>query len=368
MRRRLTLAVGVTVIMVMSGCAGSDGKSSTATPAAGSTTSSLSSPTATSTTLTTTSTTTTATPTPTPVYQPGDVNPQVREVQARLRQLDFFTSYDVLDNYGPITQDAVSKYQQAKNLPVTGILDSATWALLQKETKAPSDAELKNMVPGATIIAAGSPSIRGLQVRLQNIAGFAGAIDGNLSPAVTAAVESFQKAQGIAVTGEVDQRTWDYLVSVTPEPAQWQLDGKSAPPEPTGGTMTLSDGCKRAIAQAGRGFCAKISENKLTYIVGDKVVMTLDAVFGSEEMPTSLGKFAVYYKSANGVTSTMFGSSIPMPYSMCFNGNMCIHYSVGFAQYGWGTHSHGCIGVRDMENIKVVFQQASVGDPVYIDA
>ncbi len=364
MRRRLAFAVGIAVTMVMSGCAASNKESNAATPTLGSATASSSSVAVTSSTMTTTTTTAT----PTPVYQPGDVNPQVREVQARLRQLDLFTSYDVMDNYGPVTQESVSKYQQIKNLPVTGILDSATWDLLQKETKAPSDAELKNMIPGETIIAAGSPSIRGLQVRLQNIAGFAGAIDGILTPAVTAAVGSFQKAQGIAVTGEVDQRTWDYLVSVTPEPAQWQLDGKSAPPEPTGGTMTLSDGCKKAVAQAGRGFCAKISENKLTYIVGDKVVMTLDAVFGSAEMPTSLGQFAVYHKSANGVTSTMFGSSIPMPYSMCFNGNMCIHYSVGFAQYGWGVHSHGCIGVRDMENIKVVFQQASVGDPVYIDA
>ncbi|MFD8015088.1 peptidoglycan-binding protein [Streptomyces sp. NPDC058955] len=72
----------------------------------------------------------------------GDESDQVRELQARLRQLDYFDRAPT-GFYGTITAKAVSGFQRKRGLPATGSVDETTWQRLLGMTKKPTADELK---------------------------------------------------------------------------------------------------------------------------------------------------------------------------------------------------------------------------------
>ncbi|MFH8254448.1 L,D-transpeptidase family protein [Streptomyces roseolus] len=72
----------------------------------------------------------------------GDENEQVRELQARLRQLDHFDRAPT-GFYGSITGKAVSAFQKKRGLPATGSVDEATWQRLLGLSRKPTADELK---------------------------------------------------------------------------------------------------------------------------------------------------------------------------------------------------------------------------------
>lgn len=111
-------------------------------------------------TPTTTPVTPTPTPTPTPtrtkppepapvvVLRPGDVGPKVRAMQARLRQIGWFSG-DVVDRYGPRTTEAIRGFQAKRGFPVTGVADQRTYDRLLSMTRQPTRDELANVRPVA---------------------------------------------------------------------------------------------------------------------------------------------------------------------------------------------------------------------------
>ncbi|WP_189947995.1 L,D-transpeptidase family protein [Streptomyces roseolus] len=72
----------------------------------------------------------------------GDENEQVRELQARLRQLDHFDRAPT-GFYGSITGKAVSAFQKKRGLPATGSVDETTWQRLLGLSRKPTADELK---------------------------------------------------------------------------------------------------------------------------------------------------------------------------------------------------------------------------------
>ncbi|MFF7812062.1 L,D-transpeptidase family protein [Streptomyces sp. NPDC007945] len=72
----------------------------------------------------------------------GDENEQVRELQARLRQLDHFDRAPT-GFYGSITGKAVSAFQKKRGLPATGSVDEATWQRLVGLSRKPTADELE---------------------------------------------------------------------------------------------------------------------------------------------------------------------------------------------------------------------------------
>ncbi len=80
------------------------------------------------------------------VLKNGDVSPQVRSVQARLRQIGWFAG-DVTDRYGSLTTSAVAGFQRKRGLPATGSLDQTTYARLLGMTRRPTADELANVKP-----------------------------------------------------------------------------------------------------------------------------------------------------------------------------------------------------------------------------
>ncbi|MFJ6634581.1 L,D-transpeptidase family protein [Streptomyces sp. NPDC091376] len=88
------------------------------------------------------------TPSPSRTAQPkvlmaeGTENEQVRELQARLRQIGHFHRSPTAF-YGSMTSTAVSAFQGKRGLPTTGSVDEATWERLIGLSRTPTAAELR---------------------------------------------------------------------------------------------------------------------------------------------------------------------------------------------------------------------------------
>ena len=80
------------------------------------------------------------------LYGPGDEGPEVREIQARLRQIAWFYG-DVTDFYGDQTESAVAGFQTKRGIPSTGEVDEHTLDLLVGMTTEPTADELNNVRP-----------------------------------------------------------------------------------------------------------------------------------------------------------------------------------------------------------------------------
>jgi peptidoglycan hydrolase-like protein with peptidoglycan-binding domain len=81
---------------------------------------------------------------------PGDGGDEVRDLQARLKQIYWFNA-DVSGTYGDVTEAAVRGFQAKREIPVTGEVDRRTLDRLTAMTTEPTEAELHNRgnTPGA---------------------------------------------------------------------------------------------------------------------------------------------------------------------------------------------------------------------------
>lgn len=83
------------------------------------------------------------------LLSPGDSGPEVRDLQARLKQIDWFSG-DVTDRYGDVTTEAVRGFQAKRGFEVTGEVDRRTLDRLHAMTREPTRAELTNQPPPGT--------------------------------------------------------------------------------------------------------------------------------------------------------------------------------------------------------------------------
>jgi peptidoglycan hydrolase-like protein with peptidoglycan-binding domain len=83
------------------------------------------------------------------IIGPADEGRDVRELQARLKQIGWFFG-DVTPHYGDQTAEAVSGFQTKREIPSTGEVDRRTWNRLVAMTYAPSADELFNRRPSAS--------------------------------------------------------------------------------------------------------------------------------------------------------------------------------------------------------------------------
>ena len=162
-----------------------------------------------------------------------------------------------------------------------------------------------------------------------------------------AAVEKFQRGNGLTANGRVSRTTWDTLVAKT---------GKIKISKPS---PELDKRCK----VKGRSLCIDKKTDKLYYLENSKIIRTFDARFGCANMRTREGKFSVLWKSRNHVSSIYH---TPMPYAMFFSGGQAVHYSADFAARGYQGCSHGCVNIRDKAGIRWVFDRVRNGDRVVV--
>jgi len=106
----------------------------------------------------------TPTPSPTPelvagppIWGLGSSGDDVRELQARLAQIDWFDR-DPTGYYGDVTAQAVSGFQAKRGFPVVGYVDQRTWDRLASMTTEPTRDELYPPTPTPTPAAAPAAS------------------------------------------------------------------------------------------------------------------------------------------------------------------------------------------------------------------
>ncbi|MFJ1745523.1 L,D-transpeptidase family protein [Streptomyces sp. NPDC088116] len=81
-------------------------------------------------------------PKPATLMASGSESGQVRELQARLRQIGYFNR-NPTGYYGSVTATAVSSFQGKRGLPRTGATDTVTWVRLLSMTTKPTPGQLR---------------------------------------------------------------------------------------------------------------------------------------------------------------------------------------------------------------------------------
>jgi peptidoglycan hydrolase-like protein with peptidoglycan-binding domain len=117
-------------------------------------------------------------------------------LQTALQGVGYYTG-EIDGVYGPATVDAVKKLQTASLLPVTGYVDRATQAALNRAT----------VSKGGAAAAASSAQVTAVQTTLKLAGYWTGPIDGRWTPELTDALKKFQTSLGVPATGAVDTAT-----------------------------------------------------------------------------------------------------------------------------------------------------------------
>ncbi len=163
----------------------------------------------------------------------GSLGSSVRDLQQALIKAGISIRGGADGIFGPATAQAVSAFQTAQGLPVTGVADAATVAALANPkpisggggggAAAPSGGFPQFGEKGARVISLQSALMKaGITVR--------GGVDGSFGAGTSAAVMDFQRAKGLRVTGRIDDAT----------AAQLGLGAQQPPAAPDVSTVTLA--------------------------------------------------------------------------------------------------------------------------------
>ena len=128
----------------------------------------------------------------------GDDGPFVKILQHLLRARGFSLNVDGI--FGPVTDQAVRRFQGNQGIDVDGIVGAVTWTRLFITVR-----------PGSA-----GEAVKGVQVRMNLRQADPIAVDGDFGPITEQAVREFQLSQAIEVDGVVGPITWRRCVS---EPA-----------------------------------------------------------------------------------------------------------------------------------------------------
>jgi peptidoglycan hydrolase-like protein with peptidoglycan-binding domain len=132
-----------------------------------------------------------------PVLKKGSTAPEVRDLQEALKTLRHDPG--AIDGvFGPRTENAVKAFQQAREIPVDGIVGRVTWINID---------EADQSEPVLRLGARGLP-VRRLQSRMSAVGFDTGGVDGRFSPKTETAVKQLQQQAQIGVDGVVGPKTW----------------------------------------------------------------------------------------------------------------------------------------------------------------
>ena len=155
------------------------------------------------------------------------ISQPIRSLQTMLRVLaeydDRYRSVIPDGIYGNSTMQAVSAFQRAHGLAVTGITDQQTWEAIVREYE-PALVAVEEAYPVNIILNAGqvlrkgdkNPYLYVVQALLQVLAEEYASVgfpsnSGILDEATSDALSSFQALVGLPMTGELDKVTWKHL-------------------------------------------------------------------------------------------------------------------------------------------------------------
>ncbi|MBF2065882.1 MAG: peptidoglycan-binding protein [Calothrix sp. C42_A2020_038] len=129
---------------------------------------------------------------------------EVISIQQCLRQLGYFRG-PITGNFGPQTQDAVTRFQRANRLPAIGSVGPRTQQLLRRECNARSTGG--SGASGVLRLGSRGQAVSNLQTNLSRLGYYNGPITGTFGPQTQQAVIRFQQANRLVADGVVGAGT-----------------------------------------------------------------------------------------------------------------------------------------------------------------
>jgi hypothetical protein len=158
-----------------------------------------------------------------------------------------------------------------------------------------------------------------VQLRLKRLGLFEASPDGRFGWTTETAVKEFQKRNGLAPTGVVDNHSWPPLIKQS-------VRGRPAVPH----------GCRTAGWHA----CYDRWWHQVNLYHGGVLLNSWLVRGGEADTPTRTGTFQVHYRDIDHVSAAY--DNAPMPYSQFFSGGEALHGS-RFMMDPYVGHSHGCV-------------------------
>ncbi len=134
---------------------------------------------------------------------------RVKELQLQLGALGLEPG-QIDGRYGPMTTEAVRRFQRAHDLPVDGVADPVTLSALKASVK------------GSPFIVR-TERVKELQRELHRLGLEPGMVDGRYGPLTTQAVKRFQEAHNLPADGIADPETLNRIRQNNPETPEHQL-------------------------------------------------------------------------------------------------------------------------------------------------
>ncbi|KOP25793.1 peptidoglycan-binding protein [Hapalosiphon sp. MRB220] len=154
-------------------------------------------------------------------WNEGDAGPQVLQLQRNLAQLGYLRATPT-GNFGPVTKDAVVRFQNDYGLTANGIVDGQTWTAISTNTNYVNvnnpnvnnpNVNNSGCSPTSGFICLGenSPRVVAVQQSLRQQGLFNREVTGYYGTETRDAVAQFQQNAGLNPTGFVDFQTWQAL-------------------------------------------------------------------------------------------------------------------------------------------------------------
>ncbi|NEQ44260.1 MAG: hypothetical protein F6K00_12175 [Leptolyngbya sp. SIOISBB] len=202
----------------------------------------------------------------------GMRSPDVRRLEARLQDLDYFRGLIPDELFDQDTEDAVRNFQQRNGLPVNGVATVTTQELLFSDNAIRNEEPIDPPAERPTLrLGDRDPAVRELEIRLQDLDYLRGVVaDSLFGPETETAVRNFQERNNLPINGVADPVTQEVLYSSNAIPNE---EGGTDPPNPDPGenqaTVRTNDGSD-AIAFTGPGI-----ENDLAAFIPNGTIVTL---------------------------------------------------------------------------------------------
>ncbi|MEG2686595.1 MAG: peptidoglycan-binding protein, partial [Christensenellaceae bacterium] len=134
---------------------------------------------------------------------PGDKGDQISELQTKLKELEYYEYASITGYYGPVTEDAVKKFQRTNDITVDGVMGTGSLELLNSDK-----AKYYMMYPGDN-----GNDIKTMQEQLSKLGYFNANATGYYGPVTEDSVKLFQAENNLTVDGKVGKNTRKVLFS-----------------------------------------------------------------------------------------------------------------------------------------------------------
>lgn len=175
-------------------------------------------------------------------YGPGDKGDEVSRLQQRLNDLEYYQYSSITGYYGPVTEQAIARFQRTNGLTETGVADVKTTALLYS-----GDAKYFCIYPGDK-----GDDVSGLQKRLMELGYYKSEdVTGYFGAMTEQALMEFQAQNGLVVDAKAGKNTRALLNSslASPWDGASRVAGQTVQVKPVSSVDKMLDFAKQQLGK-----------------------------------------------------------------------------------------------------------------------